>query len=116
MSTKREIKVVKAFYLYHPDFINLGDGKYETLKTGRWITEWQVKERNNPILEHYKATYATEEDAKEALNKISKTGGINGDFVPWEKVDADDPIFTLGKLFCFIDPRKNFSVFYPRDE
>ena len=54
MSTKREIKVVKAFYLYHPDFINLGDGKYETLKTGRWITEWQVKEKNNPILEHYK--------------------------------------------------------------
>lgn len=96
---KRYIKVLKTFCTYHPKFTTNKDGNIEILPTGYYGVEWTIKEDGNPNYEHYIAKFKKKERADELLEKL---GPFYGALLPYKGIKKTHPIFTAGKLVCYI--------------
>lgn len=80
MQTK--MKIHKIFYTWHPDFIDHGDGTYETLKTGKWVVEWSIKYiGNNFCCHNHKAVCKTEAQAKKLCKILTARHGKDSPYI-----------------------------------
>jgi hypothetical protein len=87
----RKVKVVRAYYTYHPDFVETDGVGYKVLPTGNWVAEWTIKEEHNPVLEHYSVKCTSEEQAKSLIEKIQ---GCHEEDSPWCLARQKDEIFN----------------------
>jgi hypothetical protein len=90
----RNIKVVKAFYCWHPNI-------------NKWIVEWTIKEFKNPMLEHYKRECDTEQEAKEVLSKL---GDVFGGFLPYTPTSKHNFVLSAGQFVGYLDKRTHFVM------
>lgn len=78
----QKVKIHKIFYTYHPDFIDHGDGTYETLPTGKYVVEWVIKYiGNNLCCRHHKASCATEELARKLCKILTARHGKDSPYI-----------------------------------
>lgn len=90
----RKVKVVRAYYTYHPDFVETDGVGYKVLSTGNWVAEWTIKEEYNPVFEHYSVKCDSEQQAKDLIEKIQ---GCHEEDSPWYVARPTDEIFNGAK-------------------
>ena len=94
----QKLKIHKIFYTYHPDFIDHGDGTYETLPTGKYVVEWVIKYiGNNLCCHHHKASCATEELARKLCNILATRHGSDSAYtiLPESDIALRDGDFVM---------------------
>lgn len=96
MQGNTRVKVTQVYYTWHPDFIDHGDSTYETLPTGRWVVEWDIKFANNNYrLHHHTAECSTEKLAQKLAYILNKK---HGKLESWTTVAQDDICLLSGKF------------------
>lgn len=96
MQGNLRVRVAHVYYTWHPDFEDHGDGSYETLKTGRWIVEWDAKLNSDRWhFKHCAAECATEKMAQKLTYILNKKHEKEQ---PWTSVPADDICLSSGKF------------------
>lgn len=94
MQNKTKVRVSCVYYTWHPDFIDHGNGVYDTLETGRWVVEWNVKIGGDRWrFQHFTADCATETMAKKLVYLLNKK---HDRLHPWAEVDQDDLCLKSG--------------------
>ena len=97
------VKILRAFYTYHPDFSCDGEGSYTILPTGRYIAEWIVKEFREPEIKHYTKVFQSEVEARDFIEDMCQK---YGEYCEYKTVPLQDDMFTAGKLTTILDQRK----------
>lgn len=69
MRTKRElICICRVFYLFHPNFRQVGESGYEILSGGKWVAEWDVL-HDLVVRRHYRAEFTSEKKCEEFVQR-----------------------------------------------
>lgn len=112
--TYEQVRVLRAFYTWHPDFLVDDETHYQVLPTGKWIAEWTIRRKHRDEYEHYIARCSSEHEAKEL---ISRWDAYGQETTPWRDVHKSDPIFTFGKLKAVISTKNSsWSRFYEEED
>lgn len=90
-----QVRVLRAFYTWHPDFLVDDELHYQVLPTGKWIAEWTIRRKDCDYYEHYIAQCTSEHEAKNLIDLLESYS--LGDS-PWRVVHKSDTVFTYGKL------------------
>ena len=94
----KRMKLVRANYSYHPDFIEdkAEPNGYRVLDTGRYIVEWTVRDVYflNPLKseKHYKSSFLTADEAERFVQKLYNNLEPDGSFLTTKDND-----FFFGK-------------------
>ena len=95
---KAKAKIYKIYYCWHPDFVQHEDGTYHTLKTGRYVVEWDVKFiGNNLCCHHHTAECKTKTLAEKLCNILSRK---HEELSAYLLLDDDDISFQNGVFVC----------------
>lgn len=96
---KTKIRVTRAYYTWHPDFVDHGDGTYDVGRTGRWIVEWDLKiANNNWVGQHHTAECSTEKLAERLISQLMRWH-YKG--LPYGEVESNDLVFKNGRFCLF---------------
>ena len=99
---KIKAMVTRTYYTWHPNFIDHGDGTYETVPGGNWVVEWDVKIRSaHWCTYHHRAVCDSEVFAKRLLNVLNRKRNFPK---LYGEIDLDDICFKSGR-FCLINRR-----------
>lgn len=97
---KTKVKITKAYYTWHPNFIDNHDGTYEISNGGNWVVEWDVKSKPDRYhTKHNTAICDSEKMAKRLLNILTRKQKGPDTYI---LVDQNDICLKSGK-FCFFD-------------
>lgn len=83
----KRMKLVRANYSYHPDFIEdkAEPNGYRVLDTGRYVVEWAVRDVYflNPLKteKNYSRPFLTEEEAERFVQKLYDGLEPDGSFI-----------------------------------
>lgn len=94
----KRMKLVKADYSYHPDFIEdkAELNGYRVLDTGRYIVEWTIRDVYflNPLKaqQNYKCSFLTTDEAERFVQKLYDGLEPDGTFIT-----TKDKNFYFGK-------------------